>query len=399
MLITHLLDDPCPKCGEKGRYGNVNVTNNILKRGCNNCNSWISFPLPGLQKKIIYLDQFFFSHAFRAHEKPFVDAANRIKDMAARQLLVCPFSSIHTDETHLWRHKQRDNLYQFIKQTARGQKYNLAFQIKKTQIRKAFSAFVAQAEISNYVEESDAFLKDIHRWDDYIYIDIGPILGDLEVKRVGKTQSIAGLVNLFPKWAELTTSFDTDVQIETICYARSLIDQYFQMVEDVGSGNWKGYLERKEGAAYIESLLRRDDMTMGIDQRLNRIADFLSSIYFSTIPHIRISCELMAVLRKLVKNGAYRSPSKAQRLLAGLFYDMECISVFGPYSHAVFVDRSMMNWFEDTEAKLLGTYGTRVFSVANWDSFNRYLDQIEENYTDEIREAINWVYPSASPAT
>lgn len=393
MLITRHLEESCPKCGVSGMYGNVNIGRNILNRGCNNCKEWMRYPLPDIRKKIIYLDQFFLSHAFRDQEQPFVDAANRIKDMASRQLVVCPYSSVHTDETHLWRHEQQENLYKFIKQTARGYKFNEAYEIKQEQMYRAFDAFRSESDVIQQIEERDAFREDIHRWDDYFWIDIRPFLGDLEAMRQGKAAAIEGLVDLFPEWKKLTTSFEEDINMEARGYGKSLLDQYLQMVVNVSTGNLMSHLEAPIDTMYVESLLHCDSSTMEIDDRLKRIGAFFSSPYFTNIPNIRISCGLFAVLRKMVKNGAYTNPVNARRKLAGLFYDSECISVFGPYSDAIFIDRAMSQWCEDPEAKLLESHDTKVFSVASWEDFHSYLDLVEADYTDDIREALNWVYP------
>lgn len=393
MLISQHLDDPCPECGFIGKYGNVNIDRNILNRGCNNCQKWMRIPLPDIRKKVIYLDQFFLSHAFRDQEKPFVDAANRIKDMTARQLVVCPYSSVHTDETHLWRHEQQENLYKFIKQTARGYKFNQAYEIKQEQMHRSFDAFRSSEDLIQSTDDRDAFHDEIHRWDDYIWVDIRPFLGDLEAKRQGKAAAIAALVDLFPAWAKLTTTFEEDIEMEARGYGKSLLDQYLQMAMNVGNGNLVGYIDAPLDTMYIESLLHFDSTTIEIDERLKRIGSFFSSPYFSNIPNVRISCGIFAVLRKMVKNGAYTNVANARRKLAGLFYDSECISVFGPYSDAIFIDKAMKQWCKDPEAMLLEPHNTKVFSVANWDDFHGYLDHIEENYTDDIREALDSVYP------
>jgi hypothetical protein len=351
------------------------------------------FPLPDIRKKIIYLDQFFLSHAFRDQERSFIDAANRIKDMAARQLVVCPYSSVHTDETHLWRHEQQENLYKFIKQTARGYKFREAYEIKLEQMHRLFDAFRSNSEIIQPIEERDAFRDEIHGWDDYIWIDLRPYLGDLEAMRQGKAAAIEGLVNLFPDWAKLTTSFEEDVSMEARGYGISLLNQYLQMVANVGTGNLMSYMDAPMDTMYVESLLHCDRTTMKIDERLSRISAFFSSHYFTSIPNIKVSCGIFAVLRKMVKNGAYTNPINARRKLAGLFYDSECISVFGPYSDAIFIDRAMKQWCENPESMLLEPYDTKIFSVGNWDEFHRYLDSVEDNYTDDVREAINLVYP------
>jgi hypothetical protein len=346
-----------------------------------------------VNKKVIYLDQFFLSHAFRAQEKPFVEAAHRIADMAARQLIVCPYSSVHTSETHLWRHEQQQDLFTFIKQTARGQKFNEDFEIKRIQLSRAFTAFRAEGDITQPIEKNDAFREDVNTWDDYFYIDMRPILGDIEAMRQGKLNAIEALVNLFPDWAASTTSFAEDMEIEAKGYGQSLMKQYFQMLTALGAGDLIAYLNAPTDAMYVEYLLHYDKDTLQSDAQLARAAKFLVSPHFMMIPHLRISCGLFAMLRKLVKEGAYKNPEKARKKLAGLFYDSNCISIFGPYCDAIFVDRIMHQWCEAPQARVLEPYGTAIFSVAGWDAFHSYLDDIEENYTEDIHRAVDIVYP------
>lgn len=393
MWITNHIDTPCPYCGEVGRYGNINVGENVLNRGCNGCGQWFRHELPKLTKSVLYLDQFFLSHAFRNNEMPFVDAANRIKDMASRQLLVCPYSSVHTDETHLWRHEQREQLYAFIKQTARGYKFKQAYEIKKTQMHKAFEEFITNAPLSIEVMERDAFRDNIHRWDDYIWIDVKPFLGDLEAMRQAKANSISALVDLFPDWKQLTTSYEEDVAEEARGYGRSLLNLYMEMVATVATGNLFDYMDAPADTMYVESLLYRDSHSMSIEERLRRIANFFGSSHFLEIPNIKISCGLFAILRKMVKNGSYTNPENAKRKLGGLFYDSECISVFGPYCDAIFIDRSMQQWCEDPDATLFGNYKTSLFSAHSWDEFHSYLDDVEAGFNEDILRGLKLVYP------
>lgn len=397
MLITHYLDQPCPKCGVTGKYGNVTVHRDVLKRGCNHCREWTSFYLPEVHKKIIYLDQFFLSHAFRAKEQPFVDAAHRIADMAARQLIVCPYSSVHTKETHLWRDEQQHDLFQFIKQTARGQKFNEDFEIKRIQLNRAFAAFRSASNIIQPIEKSDALREEIDTWDDYFWIDMRPILGDIEALRQGKAAAVAALVDLFPHWAAMTTTFEEDMTIEANGYGQSLMNQYLQRFAALGAGDLTAYLDAPMDAMYVEYLLHFDKNTMPINEQLARAAAFLNSDYFRMIPHLRVSCGLFAMLRKRVKEGSYTNVNKARKTLKGMFYDSNCISIFGPYCDAIFIDRAMHQWCEAPQARVLDPYGTRIFSVADWNAFHMYLDRIEENYTDDIRRAVELVYPELYP--
>jgi len=395
VLITRKLKEPCPKCGSSDNYGNVNVGKNILNRGCNSCGEWTRIPLPDFRKHVIYLDQFFLSHAFRRQEQKFVDAAKRIKDMASRQLIVCPYSSVHTDETHLWRNDQQENLYKFIKQTARGYKFSQAYEIKLTQMTKGFESFIAGGDISQSIDQIDAFRENVHRWDDYFWIDLRPILGDLDAMRQGKADAIAALVGLFPEWSQFNSSFEEDVKSEALGYGESLFNLYLEMAFKVApTGDFWDYLNAPIDSMYVESLLRFDSANVNIDNRLKRVCLFVTSEYFVSIPYIAVSCGLFAVLRKFVKNGAFTNQEKAKKKLSGLFYDSECISVFGPYCDAVFIDRTMRQWCYDPEARLLDKYNTRAFSAEVWGEFHQYLDQIERDAPDDIDKYLSMVYPT-----
>lgn len=392
MLITHNLKEPCPFCGIAGKYGNVSVNGNLLSRGCNSCGEWDRYQLPELKKEIIYLDQFFLSHAFRQQEKPFVEAAERIKELAARQLLVCPYSSVHTDETHLWRHEQQESLYKFIKQTARGHKFSQAYEIKRNQMLSAFDSFRTQEVVKRTIDNKEAFHEDIHTWDDYFWIDLRPILGDLDAMRQGKANAISSLVGLFPEWSKLTTTFEEDVAAEARGYGRLLMDQYLKMVSSVND-DLMNYMHAPLDSTYAESLLHYDSRTMNIEIRMQRISEYFSSEYFCNAPNVRVSCEIFSILRKMVKNGAFTNPENAKKKLAGLFYDSECISVFGPYCDAIFIDKAMKQWLNDPEATALEACSTNTYSVENWDEFHTYLDSIEKRTTDEINESLKMAYP------
>lgn len=313
--------------------------------------------------------------------------------MAARQLLVCPYSSVHTDETRLWRHDYQEDLYKFIKQTARGHQFNQAYKIKQTQIHRSFEAFISDGSLTQDTEISDTFRDEIHRWNGYFWIDINLLLGDLEAMRQGKVAAAEELVKLFPGWSKLTTSFQEDVDIEAKGYGKSLLDQYLQMVVNLGTGKFMDYMDAPMDTIYVESLLHYDSSSMDIESRLTRIGEYFSSEYFAHTPNVNISCSLFAVLRKKVKNGAYTNQKKAQKKLSGLFYDSEWISVFGPYCDGIFIDKEMKQWCDDPEAKLFTQSNTKTFSVAGWQEFHQYLDEVENNYTDDIHEALNWIYP------
>lgn len=392
MLITHYLRQPCPACGKAGNYGNVNVSGDTLNRGCNACGKWERIPLPDLRKTIIYLDQFFLSHAFREGQEDFVRAAERIRDLASRQLLVSPWSSVHEFETHLWRHTSQADLWKFIKQSARGHQYSDSYHIKSAQIQRAFESFISGDE-PVYIDAHDSFHRNVHRWDDYVWIDVGRFIGDAEHIRKGKDQAITSLVGLFDEWAISRNTFEQDVIEEANGYARSLVQLYMQSIRAYMQGSIHEYLNAPADLGLVQSLMHRDSGELDHEERIKRVGAFLGSEVFRRIPNIDISCRLFAVLRRRVRDGQFSNREKSKGKLSGLFYDIDAISVYGPYSDAIFIDRAMHEWLGQEHSQIADKYSFRIFSAANWDEFHAYLDGIEKNCSEEIRSFLPIVYP------
>ena len=126
-IVSYVLGD-CPGCGQLNSFGNVEIFDGKrVYQGCKVCRYNKHITLPKLQKKILYLDQFFFSHAFRGGDQRFTDAADRIARLSSLQLLAVPYSSIHEEETHQW--SGHEELFKFIKATSRGHKFSLASEV------------------------------------------------------------------------------------------------------------------------------------------------------------------------------------------------------------------------------------------------------------------------------
>lgn len=393
MIITYVLKTKCPQCGTVGQYGNVNVSGEVLRRGCNACGHWEHIPLPPLKKQVIYLDQFFLSHAFRDKTKPFVDAAKRIEGLANRQLLVSPYSSVHSDETRLWRHEDQEKLFEFIKQTARGREFAPTYSIKQSQLVASFRAFLNSDAEHFGVEERHAFREDIHSWDDYFWIDVRPsYLSDTEEMRKGKSASVSALVNIFEGWRKGKATFEEDRRSEALGYAESLLTQYWENTVKLAAGTLD-YLSMPIESRFVKELLYFDEDTMSFEDRVERIKTFLRSDYFVDTPYIDISCQLFAVLRKLVRNGAYPNRKKAEEKLAGIYYDVDFISIFGPYCDALFMDRTMRQWVTDKDASITDRYHFTSFSPECWGDFGAYLDGVEAGVSQTLEAFLGMVYP------
>jgi len=389
-LVTYVLGD-CPGCGAQESFGNVDVYGSYVYRGCKKCRYRQRVELPPLRKKVLYLDQFFFSHAFRAGEKEFVAAAERITRLASLQLLVAPFSSIHEDETHQW--NRHDELFKFIKATARGHEFEPAYEVEETQILKGFEAWLAGAPEAYQLEADDAYDGEVHQWDSYMRIDVGRYMGDVELVRELKRQAVAGLVDLFDGWRKLQTSFEDDLQAEYAGAGKGYIDSYVNCALRVAGGDFMAMIDAPIMSTVVQSMLHALPEDMPAEERLRRCAEFLASCHFKELPYQWLNGRMHATLKSLVKGGAYSNRERALQRLSGYYFDVKHIATYAPYVDAFVMDKPMAELVSLPTVQLEARYGTKVFSRNNWDEFLAWLDSLETNMTKEHKSGLAEAYP------
>jgi hypothetical protein len=369
------------------------VSGNILLRGCFHCKYSERFYLPALSKEVLYLDQFFLSHTFRAKLPEFVDAAKLIGELAHAQLLVCPFSTIHETETHQWRHPQQQRLWEFIKKTSRGQKFEPEYRINHKQIFRGFERFLSSDKSAFPVNVGDALLGDLNNWDDYFWIDVPRVPDNVELKRKLKKQSVDELVNIFGEVRKATTTFEEDRLIELRAAARSYLQCYLEMVNRLERGDFRAAIDSPVDTMIVEGLMHVDSDILDKAKRPKRIIAYFESPYFEEVPSEWISCGLFAVLKDRVKRGQYQNSNKAKEKLSGFFYDVKFISTYAPYCQAMFVDNAMFDFMNDKLLYLSSKFATRFFARSNWSDFLFYLESLWAKMTTELQNAIDLIYP------
>ncbi|NVK18321.1 MAG: hypothetical protein HWE30_06490 [Methylocystaceae bacterium] len=337
------------------------------------------------------MDQFFLSHTFRGKEKKFIDAAKRIENLAAKQLLIVPFSSLHEDETYQW--ERHSELIEFIKETSRGHEFLPDYQVEQNQLTKAFESWISGAPPFYKKSEDDVFPKNIHEWESYYRIDVGQYTKDRELVRELKKQSVDSLVDIFDGWRASNTTFEEDVIMELNASAKSYLDSYFLYVERILSGDLMAQLNAPIMSRMVEALLLHTPNDISSDKRLKMIIDFFTSEHFRLCPYQNLSAKIFAALKLQVKQGAYANDIKARKKLSGFFYDVSHISNYAPYCHAFFADKSMSQLVARPEVSLSKNYEVKVFSVETMDDFLCWLESLEEEMTEEHIMALRKAYP------
>lgn len=390
-LVSYVIGD-CPGCKAKDSFGNVDVYKTYVFRGCKRCRYRENVPLPELRKKVIYLDQFFFSHAFRGGDPRFVAAADRLTRLASLQLVVAPFSSIHEDETHQW--EKRDELLKFIKRTARGHEFEPSYDVEQAQILESFQAWL-KGEVSSYcIDPADAVDDEVYAWDSYMRIDVGRYMGDVELIRDLKRQSSEGLVNLFEGWRTLTTSFEDDLEAEHRAASKAYIDCYLEFALRVAGGDFMAMLDAPIMSQVVQMMLTCVRTDEPFEQKLRKCSEYLLSAQFRQLPYQWLNAHMLATLKHLVKNGFYSNREQALRKLNGFFYDVKHIATYAPYVDVFVMDQPMADLVSRPTVLLEARYGTKVFSLKNWDEFLDWLALQESEMSAEHREGLRLAYPS-----
>lgn len=390
-LVTYVLGD-CPSCGAKGSFGNVDVYETHVYRGCKCCRHHERVNLPPLKKKVLYLDQFFFSGAFRAGDKRFVEAAGRIERLAALQLLLVPFSSIHEDETHQW--EKRDELFKFIRATARGEEFEAAYDVERTQLEKAFRAWLAGSPPEYNLERRDALEEETDKWDGYLRFDVGRYSGDIDLIRNLKMQTTAGLVDMFDGWRKLAPAFDQDLQAEYEVAGQNYVNFYLDFAVRISKGDYAAVFDAPIVSMVVQTLMFALPDDMPFDQKLEWCREFLASEHFKVTPYQWLTAHMLATLKTMVKDGAYINRGRALQRLSGFFYDVKHIATYAPYVDAFVMDQPMADLVGRPTVDLEQRFGARVFSLNNWNDLMTWLDGVEAaGMTDAHRQGLAAAYP------
>lgn len=383
MALVSRVTGDCPKCGLKDGFGKVEIFNgSYVYLGCKKCRYSERIQLPPLRKKILYLDQYFFSHTFRGKQAEYLKVAELIEKASSLQLLVAPYSSVHEDETHLW--SKRDELFKFIKATARGHTFRAEFEVEQTQVGKAFRAWLGDAPANYPVEEADALRGDVHQWNGYMRIEVGRYMGNIELIRELKQRSVDGLIGLFDGWRQSTTTFEDDLAREYAVIPTGYFEAYFDYIGRIVSGDADAYLNAPMMSMMVESMLRIVPPDVPDENRLKVCAEFMArSEHFLDIPTHYLATRVYATVKDMVKRGSYTSRDKALRVFNGFFYDVKHLSTYAPYCDAFLLDNRMADIVSRPSVGLEQKYGTKIFSENNWDELIAWLEVLPATMSEE----------------
>lgn len=281
----------------------------------------------------------------------------------------------------------------FIKATSRGHEFEPAYMVERRQIKRAFQAFLDNDSPVVQLQENDAIKGNIHEWDDYFRIDVGKYIGDVELTRNLKQQSVEGLIDLLPEWRKSNNNYEQNVALELQASAKNYLDSYYQYAVQLISGDGAAFLNAPIASMVVQSLLYQLPSDLRQNHRFKKIGEFFASSHFSEVPYQFLSAHIFATLKDMIKLGAYKNREKAKRRLGGFFHDVKHVATYAPYCDAFVLDQAMASLLEDRRIGLEDRYNVKIFSLNNWDELSAWLEGLEKEASTEHYAGLAAAYP------
>jgi hypothetical protein len=346
-----------------------------------------------VRKTLVYLDQMALSNmaksldpiwaATRRSQDPFwVELFDLLDRLLKLQLVVCPESSTHEQESGAlptyWPVLRR--LYEHLSSDV---SLELPLQIYRAQLHHALEAYLA-GTTPNFaaVGRRRVLSTDPDHWADrlQIRVNFGMASGAIERHRSDRDGSGEAFAKIHARWAaESGRRFDDWYQEERKAMVDVLLDLYLRHLRlyhavSIGAAPfsedvWNPRME----VDIVSGLLRRlGEAGVALDERLDRLREFLSSEAALSAPYNEISALLMAALARKAASGQRKPPNR------GAWNDIKTIAAYLPYVDAMFIDDQFAGLMRDEPLRShLAVYPARVFSNRTREAFLDYLRSIE----------------------
>ncbi|WP_148078751.1 hypothetical protein [Histidinibacterium lentulum] len=389
----------CANCLQP-TMGILSAGGELLTKRCANCRATVQIPLPKLNKKAIYLDQFMFSMIYaiqnggnlpKGHESFAKEVYALLRRCVVLQQVFLPHSDIHHDETTVF-HSPIDlrGLYEFFGGDVSLMDSRDVELLQDIQFAKAYFDS-AEPAVSFDLEQ----ISDIERneWLSDMFIDVRADYSQFaDHIRAVRGEVHGAMRQIADSWLEKKATFANVLESEFSAIGpekKRAFAKWFQDVLNPESKDPMLLLEASNRPIYREYReLCRLLEERGVDEGQHpiKIVEFWHSDQQREIPHQKISAYLFAAVARRVAMGEKRIVDR------GLVNDVRTISVYAPYMDALFIDKRCAVLLKEEPLATALEYKARIFSLSDPDEFLGYLREIEGNTPDEVREYAEMIY-------
>ncbi len=401
--------DTCPKCGKADSFGVSNsVGRDMYSRKCKACLYSESYKLPKLNKKIIYIDQFAISDMMKAINKKtgktdkvnkdFVKLFSELDTLVKSQLILCPDSQFHQEESMLYGYFHA--LKRMYEHLSDAKSFYDPFTIKRFQISDCFKKWLKKSDTEIKRLDVDSILTgDRNEWQDRWLITVNFKIKKEEIDeyRNSRLQVNEKIKELFEQWKSDKQTFQTFYLKESSAYGPLLVRKYMDAMTKMLQArinnqeiSTEEYISLALGQSntLITNLMRYLPEKMDINDQLKTIFQFFNSQDFRDLPFNKISSALWAAIEYQASTGGRVNPPNV-----GMTNDVEMVSTLLPYCDAILVDRDMHSILNfGPVKKLIEPYGTKILSFSDKAELFRYLQEIKNKASKKHFRLIESVY-------
>jgi len=396
----------CPNCKKPDGVGILSVGGNLLTMRCRSCRYIKTEPLPALDKKVIYLDQFAVSNLFKIQSGKWREGSagrdfwttlyRKVRRVSLLQQAVFPHSNIHSAETIVSPFASDLRLsYELL-----GGDVALidTDAVQRRQVLESFAAYREgrtpefQFGVDDVLRDRrNEWLPDMHITvqSDYSHLADG-IRGRLE-------QSATELAEIVKIWSETKLPFAETLRRELEAFGHGRIGalKHVMAVLDrpESSEDISAWMDAAQHSVLREfSELRSILEKAGIDPETarNEVIRFWFWSGNWMQPFHRISAYMFAALARKIAAGQKRLPSR------GFMNDVNAVAAYAPYVDAMFIDNECAALLGEAPLKDDLKFRAEIFSLNTRDRFLKYLSDIEEATPSDVRDYAIKIYGIAN---
>jgi hypothetical protein len=382
----------CPCCHVPAALGTRTVLGQFWIRRCSNCRYYKSEPLPAIKKKIIYLDQLVLSNILSAKECRWADVHQRLKLLTWLQVVTCPYSPIHVEES-LLASQSRNDLKSLYRDLSGGNKFLTRNEIIQRQLLDTIRRFLDPAQpplVWTKPRPWQEFSKeDLHRWSDdfVVFAEFPTDLGRIARLQQDKDNLHADLQSVAANWQGEANRFNDDVRREALAFGSSLLAAYRELAggrkfdPHTPPGVQPGVMLVHWLAAEVHKARPDDTDPVAV------VEQFLRSQEAMNVPFQYIAGRLWATI-------AQQGRSKTPRLSKPSDnYDVMAVSTYAPYCDAMVIDNEFCSMASQNNINIKARFDMKIFSARTITAFIDYLDQLLANMPVDHRRAVKEVHP------
>jgi hypothetical protein len=384
--------EKCPSCGQE-RFGLLDVGEDRMVLRCADCRYSDTHSLPPLDKRVIYVDQFFFTLLFNVesggrlppgHESFAVEAHRRLKRLILLQQVVLPHSDVHHDETTVFH--SAEQLRSCYEQFGGDARFMDTREIERFQAEEFATAWLKGTAPTSSSNVDDVLDTERNGWLPRMHIQVTANYGMFaDGIRSSRDETHDALQRLAARWANEKPPFDVLLEREFRQFferPQLLLEASQRMDRAADNGDPMSIVDALHSPIFeetrmLQSLFREGGIP---EERLGvAVSEFWKWQRNLELPHHRISCYLFAALGRRVVAGQ-------KTIGRGMMNDIRAISAYAPYVDAMFVDNECSALLAEEPLLSELDYKARIFSLSRGEAFLQYLAEIEEATPVKVRD-------------